>query len=65
MLNINLIGDGSTVQLDLDDVSLLLTAPQQLLLGVADHTDDLAVLLHLGKILLDLLLAKVVLPLQA
>ncbi len=65
MLNINLIGDGSTVQLDLDDVSLLLTAPQQLLLGVADHTDDLTVLLHLGKILLDLLLAKVVLPLQA
>ena len=46
-------------------MSLLLTTPQELLLGVADHTDDLAVLLHLSQILLDFLLAKVVFPLKA
>jgi hypothetical protein len=62
---VNLIGDGSTVQLDLDNVSLLLTATQQLLLGVADHADHLAILLHLGKVLLDLFLAGIVLPLLA
>jgi hypothetical protein len=60
-----LVGDGSTIELDLDDVSLLLAAPQQLLLGVADDADGLAVLLHVGQVLLDLLLAEFVLPLQA
>ena len=60
-----LVGDGSAVELDLDNVSLLLAAPQQLLLGVANDADGLAVLLHLGQVLLDLFLAEIVLPLQA
>ncbi len=36
-----LLGNGSAVELDLDDVGLLLSAPQQLLLGVADDADHL------------------------
>jgi hypothetical protein len=36
-----LLGDGSAVELDLDDVGLLLSAPEQLLLGVADDADHL------------------------
>ncbi len=61
----HLVGDGSAVELDLHDVRLLLAAPEQLLLGVADDPHHGAVLLDLGQLLLDLLLAKVVLPLLA
>ena len=62
---VNLVGNGASVQLDLDDVGLLLTAPQQLLLGVADQTDDSAVFLHLSKIFLNFLLAKIIFPFEA
>merc|ERR1712079_794340 len=46
-------------------VGLLLPAPQNLHLGVDDDADGGAVLLHLRKILLDLLLSKVISPLGA
>jgi len=36
-----LLGNRSAVELDLDDVGLLLSAPEQLLLGVADDADHL------------------------
>lgn len=62
---VNLVGNGATIELDLNDVGLLLSAPEKLLLSVADDSDDLTILLHLGKILLNLLLAKVILPLLA
>merc|ERR1719225_462512 len=62
---VDLIGDGSSIELDLHDVSLLLSAPQDLHLGVDEDTDDSAVLLHLGQVLLDLLLAKIISPLGA
>ena len=61
----DLVGDGAAVQLDLHDVGLLLPAPQQLLLGVADQTNHGAVLGDLSELLLDLLLAEVILPLLA
>ena len=38
---VDFVSDGSTVQLDFHDVSLLLTAFQKGLLGVTDHTDNL------------------------
>merc|ERR1719330_527370 len=62
---VDLIGDGSSIELDLHDVSLLLSAPQDLHLSVDEDTDDSAVLLHLGKVLLDLLLAEIISPLGA
>ena len=40
---VDLIGDGSTVQLDFHNMSLLLTAFQKSLLGVTDHTDNLKI----------------------
>jgi len=48
---IDLVGDGTTVDLDLDDVGALLALQLGLGdLGVADGTDDLAVLLHLFEL---------------
>jgi len=46
-------------------MGLLLAFTQQLLLGVDDHTNGLAVLLDLVKIFLDFFLANIVLPFQA
>lgn len=62
---VDLISDGTTVKLDLDDMSLLLTTTEQLLLGVADDSHHLAVLLDLIEFLLNLFLADIVLPLKA
>merc|ERR1712122_334831 len=50
---VDLVGDGSTVQLDFHDMSLLLAAFQEGLLGATDHTDNLTVLLDLSQILFD------------
>lgn len=62
---VDLISDRSAIQLDLHDVGLLLAPPEQLLLGVANDANDLAVLLDLAKILLNFFLANIVLPLEA
>jgi len=62
---VNLVSDGSTVQLDFHNMSLLLATFQKGLLGMADHTDNLAVLLDLAKVLFDLLLSDLILPLKA
>ncbi len=62
---VDLVGDAASVQLDLHDVRLLLTTPEELLLGVADEAHNLAVLLDLVEILLDLFLADIVAPLEA
>merc|ERR1719260_137105 len=62
---VNLVGNGASVELHLHDVSLLLPAAKDLHLGVDDDPDGGAVLLHLVKVLLNLLLAKVVSPLGA
>jgi len=50
---VHLLGDTATVELDFHHMSLLLALLQQLHLGVSNDSDDLAVLLHLGKVLLD------------
>lgn len=60
---VDLVGHRPTIELDLHDVGLLLTTTEKDLLGVANHPDDLAVLLDLGQIFLDLLLAHLILPL--
>ena len=44
---IDLVSNGSTIELDLHDVGLLLPAPEDLHLCVHDDTDGGAVLLHL------------------
>merc|ERR1719330_775031 len=62
---VDLISDRSSVELNLHDVGLLLPASENLHLGVHDHTDGGAVLLHLVEILLNLLLAKIISPLRA
>jgi len=59
---VDLVGDGATVDLDLKDVGLLLSLELGLGdLGVADGADDLAVLLHAGKLRLHLVVLSVLL----
>merc|ERR1719362_2648422 len=62
---VDLVGNGASVELDLHDVSLLLPAAEKLHLGVDDDPDGGAVLLHLVEILLDLLFAQIISPLGA
>jgi len=52
---VDLVSDLATVDLDLHDVGLLLADGNLGNLGVADDADDLAVLLHLGDLLLGVL----------
>jgi len=54
---VDLLGDRAAVQLNLVNVRLLLPFAKKLDLRVRNNADDSAVLLHLGEILLDLLLA--------
>mmetsp|Transcript_11509 Transcript_11509/g.20409 ORF Transcript_11509/g.20409 Transcript_11509/m.20409 type:complete len:340 (-) Transcript_11509:325-1344(-) len=58
---VDLLGDVTTVDLNLHEVSLLLAEAQLLDLGVSQHTDDNRVLLQLLQLGLDLLLAVCVL----
>lgn len=60
---VDLLLDGSSVDLDFDEVSLLLATAKDLHLSVSDHTDRRAVLLQLGEISLDELLSILILPL--
>jgi len=60
---VDLLGDGATVDLDLDEVGLLLAKRQTLHLGVADGTDRDGVLLEKGQIAINGLLAILALPL--
>jgi len=62
---VDFVAGGSTIDLDFHNVSLLLASPQDLLLSVANHAHNLAILLDLRKILFDLFLANFVLPFQA
>merc|ERR1719397_758020 len=62
---VDLVSNGASVELDLHDVGLLLSAAQKLHLGVDDDPDGGAVLLHLVEVLLDLLLAQIIGPLSA
>merc|ERR1711970_711019 len=62
---VNLVGNRTTVQLDLHNMGLLLPASENLHLGVDDDPDSGAVLLHLAQLLLNLLLAQVIGPLSA
>jgi len=62
---LDLVLDGSTVQLDLHDVSLLLTLLDQANLGVNQDTDDFAVADHLVEVVFDGLLAQIVGPFLA
>jgi hypothetical protein len=62
---IDLGSNGAAVKLDLHDVRLLLTTTKQLLLSVANHTHNGAVLPDLIEVLFNLLLAEVILPFLA
>ena len=62
---VNLVGNGSTIQLDFNNVSLLLPAPQQFLLGVGNQPDNRAVLLDLGKLFGNFFLADIIFPFLA
>merc|ERR1719347_1352389 len=62
---VDLISNGSAIQLNLHDMSLLLPASEDLHLSVHDHSDCSAILFHLIQILFNHLLAKIISPLSA
>ena len=59
-----LFSDGSSIDLDFHDMSLLLSATKDLLLGMGDQSDDRAVFLDLAQILFDFLFAQIISPFQ-
>jgi len=61
---VNLVGYGSTIDLNLHDMGLFLTLAQKLLLSVHDHSHDLAVFLNLGQVLFDFFFSGLILPLH-
>jgi len=61
---VNFVGNTTTIELDFNDVRLLLTSSQQLLLGVADHTNNGAIFLDLIEVFLNFFLANVIFPFQ-
>jgi len=52
---VDLLGDGTTVDLDFEDVSLLLSKVELIHLGVDDNSDNLAVFLDSFKLAVDVL----------
>ena len=62
---VDLISNGSAIQLNLHDMSLLLPVSEDLHLNVHDRADGSAILFHLIQILLSLLLVKIINPLSA
>lgn len=61
---VNFVGNSTTIELDFNNVRLLLASSQQLLLGVADHTNNGAIFLDLIEVFLNFFLAKVIFPFQ-
>merc|ERR1719354_318795 len=62
---VNLIGNGTTIQLDFHNMSLPLPLVQNFHLGMDNNSDGISMLLQQVQILLDLLLAKLISPLSA
>merc|ERR1711935_195621 len=61
---INFVANTTAIELDFNNVRLLLTSSQQLLLGVADHTNNGAIFLDLIEVFLNFFLANVIFPFQ-
>lgn len=62
---LNLIFNGTTVQLDFHNMSLLLALLDQTDLSVSNNADDLAVTEHLTEIVFNALLAQIIIPFLA
>jgi len=61
---VNFVANTTAIELDFNNVRLLLTSSQQLLLGVADHTNNGAIFLDLIEVFLNFFLANVIFPFQ-
>jgi len=59
---INLIRNRSSIDLNFNNVSLLLASSQDILLGVANHTNDLTIFFDLRQIFFNFFLANIILP---
>ena len=59
-----LFSDGSSIDLDFHDMSLLLSATKDLLLGMCDQSDNRAVFLDLAQIFFDFFFAQIISPFQ-